>query len=156
MLHRFGLSTRDVALLAGIGVSQVHTELHRRGSWRGVRPARGASGRLVWSRESVYRVTGAVPDRDDMTQGELAICELLDAAYVELDASSWAVVQVLLAGVDRGRDPDLTADDCRAFVWVAAVLADKVDAALPAMSTTVGERVRKDVQFIRQMLDFEK
>lgn len=155
MLHRFGLPTRDVAWLSGASVSQVHTELHRRGSWRGVRPARGTNGRLVWPREAVYRVTGAVPGRDDMSQGELAICELLDEAGVELDAGGWAVIQVLFAGVDRGRDPDQTADDCRAFVWLAVRLSDKIDAALPGMTGAAKGRVLKDVQFIRQMLDFK-
>lgn len=153
MLHKFGMGTREVADLAGVTPSHIHTELHRRGHWRGVRPGRRMNGRLLWPCEAVHRVAGGVPDREDMNHREIAFCCFLDNEDVQIDSSVWSAAQALFAKPDIGRDPAYAVEGLSLLVGIIAAFTERLDAQWSALPEGQRERAEKSLRYAGSMLD---
>ncbi|MDP2111739.1 MAG: hypothetical protein Q8N48_06940 [Thiobacillus sp.] len=88
-----------------------------------------------------------------MTQGELAICGLLDDAGVEIDSGTWAAVQVLLAKPDLGCDPTYAVDGLGALVELIVAFTDRLGASWPVLSEGQRERTAQSLRYAGSLLN---
>lgn len=141
MKTSFALLTRQVAKLANVDRSVIHSHHSRHGHWHGVVPRKLPSGRLLWRADEVHKALGLIPDWDDMTPGERAWDSFLSVEGFTATLESFRQgARLMCHEPDHGRDPDYYVDESHLFVEIAEGFCARLRAVFPTMTQRQRER----------------
>jgi hypothetical protein len=141
MKHTFALTTRQVAKLGKTEIPPIYMALKRYGEWRGVRPRKTNSGRLLWPSDEVHSALGIVPSIAEMTNAERFFCQFLEDEALPLTGEAWAIIRGMLSSkADEGRDPSIYINEATLLVEIISAFANRLDQVLPTMDETSQKR----------------